>query len=235
MHFTLRTFFRRGCASVAFAMGVLLLSLVAPSRAQTFNWGSDVFSSLMDSKGNELDDSFVFELGTFANGFNPDSSNVGSWGQNWQTFDRADYYREFGYFISSVQMTDSGGSNSSFMTPNAPSFEGRTAYLWVRNDVALQPGTEWMLSKVDAWGAFPNASAGCCDNQLPIEWSLSDLALTDTPIWGSQGGVAGDGQATSPGAYSLQTYTVIPEPSSVACVLLAASVLLRRRRESTHY
>jgi hypothetical protein len=45
-------------------------------HAQTLNWGSAVFSDPVDIKGDTLDDTYTFELGSFVNGFTPDSSNT---------------------------------------------------------------------------------------------------------------------------------------------------------------
>ncbi|MBG7608905.1 MAG: hypothetical protein IZT59_12890 [Verrucomicrobia bacterium] len=155
---------------------LLILLFATEARSQTFNWGSAAFSDLTDSKGDVLDNTFIFELGSFANGFVPGTDNVMEWKDNWQAFDRAGYNGIetpvddgiYGYFTSSASMTDDGRSDSPDMTPGAVSFEGLNAYVWIQNSPDPSMTTEWMLARNSAW-VFPNATPGCCDNDLPIE------------------------------------------------------------------
>jgi hypothetical protein len=44
----------------------VMAALTASGHAVTINWGSEAFSSLVDSNGNVLGSSFHFELGAFA-------------------------------------------------------------------------------------------------------------------------------------------------------------------------
>ena len=224
---------------------LLILVFGSEARSQTFNWGSAAFSDLTDSKGNVLDTTFIFELGSFTNSFVPGSSNVMEWKNNWQAFDRANYNGIetpvddgiYGYFTSSAAMTDSGLSNSPHMTPGAMSFEGLDAYVWIRNSSDPSMNTEWLLARNGAW-VFPNATPGCCDNGLPFEWSTSDLTMADIPVWGTQGGRVGDGVITSTGGpYTLQTATfdnpmLVPEPSVFFLNVLGATLLVFRRRRA---
>jgi hypothetical protein len=213
----------------AFATGSL--------NAQTFNWGSAVFSDLVDSSGNTLDDTYIFELGSFVNGFTPDETNTSSWIDNWQVFDAAAYngIEEtgddgiYGYFTSTVNMNAGGTSDSASLTTGALSFEGLDAYMWVRNSDLAVEGSEWMLTRADAW-VFPAPDDDCCGNGPPIEWSTSDLSSIDTPVWGTQGGVAGGGVVYDNGNYTLQTATFVPEPSSMLLVMSSAIMLIIRRR-----
>lgn len=207
--------------------------LVTHIHAQTLNWGSLSGSEFADSSGNSLDNTFVFELGAFTNGFTPTEVNVGLWKGNWNVFDRAAFSPLNGVFASSVTtgltMGDNGLSNSSFLTnPTIASFEGLSAYLWVRRGDTPVEGSEWFLARADAW-TFPTAIPGCCDNEGLVQWSISDLGST-TPNWGGQGGIGGPGVSSVPGPHDLQTYTFIPEPSSFVLFALSAGVLLRRRR-----
>jgi hypothetical protein len=77
---------------------------------------------------------------------------------------------------------------------------------------------------------FPNANTDCCDNALPVQWSLADLTSTGTPVWGSQMGKDGNGEFTQDGVYELQTFTAVPEPSVSLIFLLSFTFLLSRRR-----
>ncbi|MGJ8642904.1 MAG: PEP-CTERM sorting domain-containing protein [Luteolibacter sp.] len=223
---------------------LLFLGFAMEARSQTFNWGSEVFSDLADSKGNVLDDTFIFELGSFTGGFMPGTSNVMEWKDNWQAFDKADYNGIetptddgiYGYYTSSASMTDAGLSDSPDMTPGAMSFEGLDAYVWIRNSDDPSLSTEWLLARNSAW-TFPTAIPGCCDNGTPIEWSTSDLTMSDIPVWGAQGDETGDGIITSPGTFTLQTATfdepmLVPEPSVYFLKALGAALLLFRRRRN---
>ena len=208
---------------------ILILWSASPAQGQTLNWGSEVFGSFVDSDGQALDDSFIFEIGTFAAGFDPDAGNTADWIGNWRVFDRAEFNPSLGYFTSAVNMLDDGTSDSPFMTPGATGFEGLVAYLWVRNSNDPVPGTEWFLGRAGSW-IFPAAIPGCCDDGPPLEWSLSDLNGSDTPEWGKQGGVNGGGEFTYSGSEQLQTHTFVPEPSSFMLALLGCGLLWIRRR-----
>jgi hypothetical protein len=211
-----------------------LLACLAFSTAtgwsQTVNWGSEVFSDLRDSNGVTLDDLFVFEIGAFADGFTPTEANTGEWLDNWYVFDRAGYNEAAGYFTGTTQMTDTGRSTSPWLSaPDGESFEGLDAFLWIRKGDQPVPGTEWLVVSAQDW-KFPTAIPGCCDNELPVEFSVSDLS-NEIPKWGRQGSIQGPGEYTvTSAAYTLQTNTFIPEPSAALLGLLSTVLLLRRRR-----
>lgn len=216
----------------------LLLLGISTARSQTLNWGSpihrDFSSHLSDSSGHPLDETFVFELGSFDNGFDPTASNTSQWAANWKVFDAASYLEGTfdpitGYVTATADMNPSGFSNSGQVTSPTFSFAGLQAYLWVKNSNSPVEGTEWALVRADAW-TFPAADPGCCPTEHPIAWSVSDLT-NETPVWGGQEGIEGDGVRSvfSPGSY-IQTYTFVPEPSSTLLIGLGALLLTRRRR-----
>lgn len=207
---------------------ISLIALLSGLRGQTLEWGSEVFSRIVDSKGALLDNTYVFEVGVFAAPFTPDDTNTGSWFSNWRAFDRAAYSETNGYFASTVEMADDGTSESLPLTAGSPSFEGLEAYIWVRNSDTPSTTTEWFLVKSPVW-TFPDAKPECCDNALPVQWSIADLAPSDTPVWGSQMGKDGSGSFTQDGVYELQTFTMVPEPSSSLLALLSCALLLTRR------
>jgi hypothetical protein len=196
---------------------------------QTYNWGSPVFSDLRDSKGNLLDNSYVFELGAFMSGFVPDADNQGEWEINWQTFDRAAFNPAASYFTGSAAMLPDGTSDSPYMTTGAVSFEGLDAYLWVQDGSDLASSDELFLGRVGSW-VFNSADPACCGNSLPTEWSLADFS-SETPIFGSQTGNDGAGGFTVSGGFMLQTFS-IPEPSSAVLVLVGALIWVRRHRRA---
>jgi hypothetical protein len=212
-------------------------------RSQTINWGTPMFSDIVDSKGNVLSNSYVFELGAFANGFTPQESNIEDWISNWKTFSIGNYNGIenpvddgiSGYVTSVAQMLPDGSSQE--MPPEeAFDFQNLNAFLWIRNWDAPVPGAEWLLTRADNW-VFPVADPDCGCLELPFEWSTSDLTALNVPLWGSQNGYAGQegtagpGEFTVTGPYTLQTFTFVPEPSAAMLVGLGvAAVALRRRR-----
>jgi hypothetical protein len=202
-------------------------------QAQTLNWGSPVGTLVVDSNGDGVDDSFVFELGAFNLGFTPDETNYEEWALNWQMFDSTTYNPTFGYFTSTVNVISnvSGQVNSSNPLANTANFAGLVAYLWVRNEDTPGANTEWLLVRASDW-TFPATAGDCCDTSV-IEWSISDLNTGNTPGYGRQGGVGGPGAYTHTSTGGLQTHTFVPEPSTVLLGVFAfASALLRRQRKS---
>jgi len=203
-------------------------------QAQTINWGTPVSSSIVNSKGSVLDQSYVFQLGAFSGGFNPTESNVESWLTYWKVFDNSGDLPGSGYneilgYVTSVAQMYPDGTNSS--TPGGYDFSEQNAFVWVRNWDYAVPNAEWLLLRADNW-VFPSkdldGDCGCYD--MPIEWSTSDLVNSNVPIWGSQGGVNGAGEHTVTGNFT-QTFTFIPEPSSLMLIGVGAlAMTLRRRR-----
>lgn len=196
-------------------------------EAQTLNWGNDVFGDLSDSQGNTIDDTFLFELGSFTTGFVPTEENVDHWVENWRIFDQAAYNKDIEYFTSTVYVQND--VTSSNPTASAMSFAGLSAYIWIRNSDDPVEGTEWLLTRADNW-TFPLVGGDCCNTDV-VEWSVSDLDSGDTPLWGRQNGVNGSGEFTTT-TTGLQTFTFVPEPSSSLLVLMAGSFALLRRRRS---
>ena len=162
--------------------------LAGLGHAQTINWGSPVWSNLLDSTGATLaSDSYAFELGTFGS-FVPTDSNITSWSANWKAFDQASYSPAAGYFGSSATMNPTTGLSSNSIG-GSTDFAGQSAYLFVRNtegtNGAFSTSGEYLLARNASW-TFPvlasSPNPGCCDNALPLEWSVSDLVTTNTCV-----------------------------------------------------
>lgn len=226
---------RRMKISALLSSAALVLLAGGHSHAQTLDWGSPVGTEIRDSRGNLIDSLFFIEIGAFVDGFTPDEDNVDLWLSNWRVFDQAIYNPSLMYFTSVASMNDDGTSADP-QASSGFSFEGLDAFLWIRKGDDPVEGSEWLLTRsvssdpAKNW-VFPNAVPGCCDNQGNYQWSVSDLDSGDVPLWGSQGGTPGGGVFTDPGPYPLQTYTFVPEPSSLVLAALSAGVLLRRRRD----
>lgn len=207
---------------------------LSTSPAQTLNWGSAAFSDMVDSTGQALpDNAFVFELGAFADGFTPEESNVNSWLANWRVFDQGEYNQGNGVFIGVVNILGNVGGNDGVYSndPGAStmSFAGLGAYIWVRNHDVADVGTEWFLARAGTW-TFPTTGGDCCDTNV-IEWSVTDLTNSDSPLYGKQGTTSGLGGFTDTGSHALQTYSFVPEPSAfLLTALTGVGAMLRRRR-----
>ena len=217
----------------------LLLLLSLPLGARTIDWGNAVGDSLFDSTGAALDDSFVFELGSFGS-FVPTELNLEDWLTNWKPFDRAEAPSSSGwkstdsFFNSTATVEDGGFSSKSALLGSFTFAEGEQAYIWAYNTQLMAYGyTEWALltnssldgNPADDW-TFP-APGGKTD--LPLEWRVS---TADGLVYGGFDDVQGPGyHAADPPSLTIQTHAVIPEPSGLLLVLSAGLLIrLRRRR-----
>jgi hypothetical protein len=211
-------------------LAALLMSPFA--KGSGVGWGNSPFDPrfLYDSTGGLLDDSFVFELGTFGS-FVPTGSNIDQWQVNWKLLDLAEAPSTSGwnsgaqYFTSSFTFettgTVSGLSGSSIFTT------GEQAYLWV------QSGDEWALVTDNTVGStandiwqLPNPAD---DLAQPLTWNLN--TATTAIIGGVNGTQSTTGtHSFDPVANTLRLQThVVPEPGT-ALLILVAGCLARLRR-----
>lgn len=205
------------------------------THAQTLNWGVPVGETLVDSNGDAIDDSYVFELGAFALNYDPQEANVGEWLTHWRVFDALTYDSSgFKFTTSTVFILDDVKSSSLKPNVSNESFAGLKAYIWVRKGDTPDPGSEWFVGRAVDW-TFPLVGGDCCSNDK-IEWSVSDLGPTEVPEWGRQNNnQPGPGESTFTGPLDgVQTHTFpIPEPSSALLTFIAGfGLLLRRRRNA---
>lgn len=230
------------------------LAISAPLACATgIGWGNTAFETLKmyDSQGDLLDNSFSFELGTWATGFTPTAANVASWASNWKVISTAfspdangwvsldpndpgvnDPNQNIGYFSRSITFNADGtvlGGGPSIFTTN------EQAYIWVFNTKSLTPGSEWALVTDNSPGANSNNVWRLPDPSgtmsQPLLWNLE---TADTAIIGSVNGIIGNGiQSVDPGPSRLQTFnpvSVVPEPGSALLLLLAGMAVHLRRR-----
>ncbi|MCW1885553.1 hypothetical protein OKA04_12510 [Luteolibacter flavescens] len=198
--------------------------------AATINWGSPVLSTTVDSTGAALTSDYSIRLGVFANGFVPTETNVHLWSANWRTFSVASFDPNLGYFTATANLIAGGGSSDPVAYPGFD-FSGLNAYIWITEDAAMTVGSESFLGRSESWvlpGAPPPDDCGC-DGGLPYQWSTSDLAVSDVPVYGSQGPVVGGGDVENPGTYTIQTH-VVPETSTFFLATCGLLFALRRRR-----
>jgi hypothetical protein len=215
---------------------MIVLALCTRSQALSVSWGSELFSDFRDSMGQPLDNTFFIQLGyfqsTLEDPFVPTAENVGEWASRWMIFDQAQFDPDIGYFTSTVDVNTDGSSSSPDASLGVIS-DGQQAYVWIYNDTTPIPGTEWFLATASNW-QMPEPPDYCCDNGLPLEWSVSDLSNQGvTPIWGRQTELEGSGEYTNTSSeYTLQTYTFIPEPSSFLLTAITTIACVFRRRRN---
>ncbi len=221
---------------------LLLLAASPPAISSTIYWGSAVNDRLYDSYGNPLDDSFIFELGTFGD-FVPTDDNLDFWLENWKVLDRVSYVDggwdpDTGFFSSSFSLLHDGTSSNTGVGSFVFS-PGEQAYIWAYNSQTLNLETsEWALitnnstdgNSDDDWiiPALP-LECGCGGGDESLEWRLSTATQPD---FGGINDAYGPGNVSdSPSSFTLQT-AILPEPGGVLLLLSAASFLGLRRRRS---
>ena len=207
------------------------LLLASPAaKGSGVGWGNSPFDtlSLYNSTGSLLDDTYVFELGTFGS-FVPLLSNIDLWEANWKLLDVAQAPDTSGwnsgaqYFASSFTFETDGTvqglvGSDTFIT-------GEQAYLWVRS------GDEWALVTDNTAGLgadniwqLPNPTDSLAQ---PLTWNLN--SATSVIIGGVNGTQGGGDYSVDPGSsMRLQTH-VVPEPGT-ALLILVAGCLARLRR-----
>ena len=216
---------------------LVLLGLASKATARTIEWGNAAGDTVVNSAGVPLDDTFIFELGSFG-AFLPTSANLDQWAANWKVFDRAlapaiDGWNSVDGFFSSAATVNAGGVSSE--SPPLPAFtfaENEQAYGWVYNGLTIDALTEWALftnnsldgNALDDW-LFP-APGGKTD--MPLEWRLSQANAV--PFGGINDVEGPGGYTVDPGVFDLQTHTV-PEPSGFLLAAAAGLLALLRRRK----
>lgn len=219
------------------AASLTLLSLgQASTFGRTIEWGNAVGDVVVNSQGIALDDSYIFELGTFGS-FVPTESNLSLWAANWKVFDRATapaldgWNSTLGFFGSAATLEVDLTSSESPPLPPYTFLQGEQAYIWVYNGYTIDALTEWALitndsldgNSADDW-LFP-APGGKTD--VPLEWRLSNASRVGFGGLNDEEGPGG--YTVDPGLFALQTHTV-PEPSGLLLALLAVLIGAARRR-----
>lgn len=147
-------------------------------QATEIRWNSTILlpfvpTTNQQSNGSNLDQSFLFSLGTFVSGFTPTSANTSSWATNWRRLDLASYNLTSRAFVG----------NASYGTNTAPFLTTARGYIWGYNG-ACGAG-EWILITNNAW-TFPQGST---DIGAPIvDWVVSAGTAGLTTIVGNLNG-----------------------------------------------
>lgn len=127
-------------ARVCLAACTLLAAFLQPLRAQTtITWNSEANKVNRTSAGQLMDAAFRFELGVFADGFEPRQDNVAEWAAHWTAAQRRPY----------------DASNKRYSgSHNPPGNEGpfavdAPAYVWGFRGNGTN--NEWILFRADGW------------------------------------------------------------------------------------
>lgn len=218
-------------AAMVFGLGVTAV------HSRTIDWGSSVGGSILDSNGVALDDSYIFELGSFGS-FIPTGDNLDQWQSNWKPFDRATapaangWNSTFSYFASSATLLNGGVSDSSPPLPAYSFAPNEQAYIFIYNSLnAYNFLSEWALitnnsldlNTADDW-LFPVPGD---KTEMPLEWRVSGA---NAVIYGGVNNQQGAGNYTvDPANFDLQTHAV-PEPAGALLIGITGFLTLLRRR-----
>lgn len=219
---------------------ILALTLLALSAAKlparTIDWGGAVGDTLITSAGVPLDDTFIFQLGTFG-AFTPTEANLDQWAANWKIFDQAiapaasGWDSALGFFTGSATLQSDGTSSNSPPLPQFTFAQGEQAYIWVYNSLTISSLTEWALitnngldgNPLDDW-TMPSHS----DQTLqPLDWRVSNA--TDVPFGGLNDDEGPGDYTVDPGVFQVQTHTV-PEPGTALLIGIGGLIFQFRRR-----
>ncbi|MBX7207514.1 MAG: PEP-CTERM sorting domain-containing protein [Verrucomicrobiaceae bacterium] len=220
---------------IPFALALLVMSATS-LPARTIDWGSAVGDTIVTSTGIPLDDTFIFELGTFG-AFVPTEFNLDQWAANWKVFDRAiapaanGWDSALGFVDSSATLQTNGTSSKSPPLPGFTFAQGEQAYIWAYNGLTIDSLTEWALitnnsldgNALDDWTMPAHAD----QTAQPLDWRLSTAGSVP---FGGLNDVEGPGSYTvDPGTFALQTHTV-PEPGTALLIGLGGLAFQVRRR-----
>ena len=215
------------------------------------DWSTSlVLAPIVTSNGSALSLSkFSIELGGFANGFVPTSANIDEWVSNWRVFDAITDSEPPPESDSDVKNADifvTDGSNSRFAGTGFIDANGfslsedgngidtfasdQQAYVFIRNDDTLNPGTEFLLYTSEEDFVFQRPTGMLGQPNTPLVFGLDQV---DTVLFGSANAIVGDGSFTDTSTdFILRTHTVVPEPSTSLLLFGAGLGLLVRRRKS---
>lgn len=219
----------------AFA-GLMFLAVVAPAFAQTSEslentnqkwtvsadaiagaqiaWASDAFAHNVMADGVTTFGGSAkviqFELGTFAEGFDPTQASPSEWAANWIVLQTATYDP------NDDQVIQTG----TLLANTSPFYEGAQAYIWGYTTKDVNAGAEWIVLGADSW-TWP-----AHDASVPSTFSVSDVTQSHEMLFGSVN------SSTNGVFHHMQLELVtIPEPAGISLLgFVAFGWVWRRRR-----
>ncbi len=222
--------------------GALLMMgiLAAPAWAdRTIVYGSTLEAVNVTSDGAPLDDSFIFELGTFTGNFLPTLTNTSEWLAHWAPAPNSsdsEYSGATTYYSTEQVPFLGGGPANAFqgfvaLNTNDDAFApGLQGYFWGFDEREGVAAAEWVLLSNTAW-VIPTVMPGEIEFSSDLEWLTSDTGTYS--ITGSVNPYFNpDAPVTEQPAHLVSSLVAIPEPKGLLFVLPVALLLRRRRTPS---
>lgn len=125
-----------------FLIGVALV--VGRAEAQSINWYSTPLQASLTSTGQNMDETFQFQLGVFSGGFVPTASNTNQWSSYWVSADSTSYNPDSKAFDDTFSVT---GNPAPFTT-------GAKAYVWGRSTGAAKDESILFRKSDWTWPAY---------------------------------------------------------------------------------
>ncbi|MGI9242763.1 MAG: hypothetical protein ACR2RV_18345 [Verrucomicrobiales bacterium] len=153
---------------IAVAVAALWCAPVAVAGT-TIGFGSSVGATNITSYGGLVDESFMFQLGTFEGGFIPTAQNTDLWLQSWREAsdvegqplqgNTAPYRTDELGGVFPPGMRVNSFTSSVTLDHNTPPFDlGGQLYIWGYNRRALPGSAEWILISDPSW-IWPDGSS----------------------------------------------------------------------------
>ena len=159
-------------------IAIILSATTLP--AATIQWGGSVWGTDLRSDGvTPLDNTFDFEIGTFADGFTPSTSNYADWSANWEPIATTTYNETNMFFAGETQFLDSNTSLPDIQFNGQTFSEGDQVFLWGFNSQDVVPGSEWTLVTNGTDWTVPSGTA--TQQTLPVSFRVSNAV---TPLVG---------------------------------------------------
>lgn len=201
-----------------FAFGQVL------SASVTVNWGNALIdpANNVDSDAVQIDSTYTADFGYFAGG--APTGDFSTWRSQFVLLDTSSYNQAAGFF-SGVW--------------NAPNNDhaGQQASIWIHNnDFSATPDTEWGIYTADDWviDVIDDGKDFSSEFRISFAPETDELLPADTAIFGALPSSTGQGVQNEafPTGGSFQTFTFVPEPSTVTLLGLSfISLIIQRKRK----
>ncbi len=221
----------RGAMFRLAAAFVIAAAIMRIHAAINYEFSSTQFGTNLQSDGSAMDNTFTFELGTFAAGFTPTSGNTDQWLANWSPVTDgsgaalAGATTQFGTIDSFFGPYEGFRSSVELEHNNDPFAIGSQGYVW--GFTGRDEGTE-------EWILFTNDSAGDA-------WQFGDTSVLGFPgTWesgGANNAIIGEvnfldskDDFIAMQSAEVTLGPVVPEPATGALLACAGIAFAARRR-----
>jgi len=226
-------------------MRFLLLSAICfqSLTAATIQWGGAILDDFYLSDGTAVTTAdapglaLTFELGVFDSPFDPNSTNLEDWRNNWQVLDTAAYNPAVQFFSSSFVIADNDISTPEIDYNSLQFNAGDDLYIWAYNALTVDDNLEWLLvtgidadtSATDPTNSNWEVPTPAGKDGLPLEYRIS---TANTAVFGGLGAQWTDGEITDRESSSDFQFGTVPEPNAAFLSLLSLIGLLNRRQRN---